>query len=119
MSAHMVGQPSSGRIGTPPPQRIADTLLPSRSTAERRAAAAVIHVAIGVGSGALFGLTRRRRRVGPVAGAIFGLGVWAVGYELMVPALGVLPPAHRDEKARRAALIQAHLIYGAILGALS
>jgi len=119
MSAHMLGRPSLERIGTPPPERLADALLPARSAKERGIAATVIHAGIGVGSGAVFGLLRNRRRSGPLSGALFGLGLWAIGYEVVVPMLGVLPPANRDARGRRAALIQAHLIYGAILGALA
>ncbi len=119
MSEHMLGRPSVNAIGEPPPERIADAVLPGRSAKERGIAATVIHLGIGIGGGALFGLLRHGRRSGPVAGALFGLGVWAVGYEAVVPALGVLPPAHRDADPRRAALLQAHLLYGAILGAFS
>jgi len=119
MSEHMLGRPSVNAIGEPPPERIADAVLPSRSARERSIAATVIHLGIGIGGGALFGLLRHGRRTGPLTGALFGLGVWAVGYEAVVPALGVLPPAHRDADRRRAALLQAHLLYGAILGAFS
>jgi len=119
----MLGRPSVERIGTPPPQRIAETLLSARSRDDRRAAAAIIHLGVGVGSGALYGLLRRGRRGGSLggalSGALFGLAVWAAGYEVLVPAIGALPPAHRDARGRRAALIQAHLVYGGTLGVLS
>ena len=118
MSAQMVAAPSTERIGTPPPRRIADALFPDRPTRERRIAATVIHLAIGASSGVVYRAVVNRRRGGVVSGALFGVAIWAVGYELLAPALGVLPPAHRDRPERRTALIEAHLIFGAILGAL-
>jgi hypothetical protein len=117
MSAHMLGEPSRREIGTPPPRRIADALLPREEEPTRRAAAVLLHLAIGAGAGSVY--AARRRRHGAVGGAAFGLVVWAFGYQLAVPLLGVLPPAHRDESERRRALMRAHLIYGAVLGLLA
>ncbi len=118
MSAQMMAPPSTDRIGTPPPRRLADVLLPREPQRERRVAAAVLHLGIGVAGGVAYRSLIARRHSGPVSGALFGLVIWFVGYEIVVPALGALPPAHRDEAARRAALIEAHALYGAILGAL-
>jgi uncharacterized membrane protein YagU involved in acid resistance len=119
MSAQMVARPSTDRIGTPPPQRIADFLLPHATARERRVAAAVIHAGIGGASGLLYRVALNRGHGGIISGAIFGVAIWAVGYQLLVPMLGVLPPANRDRPARRAALLEAHLVYGTALGALS
>lgn len=52
-------------------------------------------------------------------GAAFGLAVWAAGYEGWVPAMGVLPPAHRDKRSRALTMLAAHLVYGAVLGVAS
>ncbi len=112
----MLGEPSVEQIGTPPPQRLARQMLPRESAAVRRVAAVASHVAIGVSAGALYGARRRR---GPLTGAVYGVMVWAVGYEIVLPLLGVLPPAHRDDPGRRSALVGAHLIYGSVLGTLS
>ena len=117
MSAHMIGDPSRRQIGAPPPRRIADALLPREEEPTRRAAAVLLHLAIGAAGGSVYAAGRRRH--GALSGAAFGLAVWAVGYQLAVPVLGVLPPAHRDEPERRRALVRAHLIYGAVLGLLA
>ena len=117
MSAYMLGQPSRQQIGTPPPQLIADALLPREGEPARRTAAVLLHLAIGAAGGSAY--AARRRRPGAVGGAAFGMVVWAVGYQLAVPLLGILPPAHRDEPERRRALVRAHLIYGAVLGLLA
>jgi uncharacterized membrane protein YagU involved in acid resistance len=117
MSVHMLGRPSVDRIGTPPPQRIVSQLLPREPVPARRAWAVALHLGIGASAGVVYALTRRHR--GPLSGALFGLAVWAVGYEVLVPLIGVLPPAHDDDPGRRAALLQAHLVYGAMLGAVA
>lgn len=116
MSAQMLRRSSLDAIGTPPPQRFVDALWPSgQSVRAHRVAATALHFAIGAGGGALFGAGRRR---GPVRGTAFGVLIWAIGYEVAAPVLGVLPPAHRDRRDRQRALVQAHLIYGAVLGIL-
>jgi uncharacterized membrane protein YagU involved in acid resistance len=116
MSAHMLSRSSADAIGTPPPRRIAEALLPAESASTRRVAAVVLHLAIGATGGAVYGGVRRH--AGPVTGALHGMSIWVAGYEVLVPLLGVLPPAHRDSAARRAALLQAHLVYGSVLGLL-
>ncbi len=117
MSAHMLGAPSLERIGTPPPQRIADRLLPAETPATRQAAAVGVHLAIGAASGLAYGVGCRRR--GPLGGALFGVAVWAVGYQVVVPLVSDLPPARHDPSDRTVALLQAHLVFGAVLGLLS
>jgi len=119
MSAQMLAEPSTRRIGTPPPRRLADVLLPHDPAGEQKVAAALIHLGIGAAGGAAYRAFVSRRRGGLVSGALFGVAIWFVGYEIIVPALGVLPPAHRDSPERRAALLEAHVLYGAVLGAVS
>ena len=47
-----------------------------------------------------------------------GEAVYAVSYAGWVPALGALPPADRDRPSRQLVMAAAHLVYGAVLGAL-
>ena len=49
---------------------------------------------------------------------VTGLSVWAVSYQGWVPALGILPKASEDRPARPAVMVAAHVVYGAVLGAL-
>lgn len=44
---------------------------------------------------------------------------WLVNYGGWIPVLGILPPPHRDRTDRQATMIVAHLVYGAVLGALA
>jgi hypothetical protein len=49
---------------------------------------------------------------------VTGLAVWAVSYQGWIPALGILPKASEDRPARPAVMVTAHVVYGAVLGAL-
>jgi len=40
---------------------------------------------------------------------------WLAGYGLWVPAIGAVPPLHRDRPGRQVALIAGHVVYGAVL----
>jgi hypothetical protein len=53
-----------------------------------------------------------------VAGALYGLLVWAGAYKLSLPWLGLMPRPERDRPGRPATMILAHLVYGATLGAM-
>ena len=119
----------AGRLGEMPPRKIARfTVLPARGhTAPRRAKdalGALAHLAFGAAAGSVFeglhrGRTPRRGLGGPLLGAAFGAGVWLVSYAGWVPALGILPPPHRDRADRQAFMLIAHLVYGSVLGALA
>jgi hypothetical protein len=63
----------------------------------------------------LFAAGDSRSRAG-LAGAVFGSMVWAASYMGWVPALGIMPPAHRDRPDRPWSMLTAHWIYGATLG---
>lgn len=119
MSAQMAAPPSTARIGTLPPRRITRFLLPHASTREQSIAATPLHLAIGAVSGSLYRGLVRKRRGGILSGMVFGAAIWAIGYQIVVPLVSDLPPASRDAPTRRAALLEAHLVYGAMLGALS
>ena len=92
-------------VGASPNERQADAM------------AVVAHLGFGAGTGALYALGPR---VGPpvLRGVVTGLGVWAVSYQGWIPALGILPKASEDRPARPAVMVTAHVVYGAVLGAL-
>lgn len=128
MSAVMAGAQRAGWLGEMPPRRIARlAVLPARGHATPRRAkdalGALAHVGFGAAAGSLFEALRRgparRRRVGPLLGAAFGAGVWLVSYAGWIPALGVLPPPHRDRADRQTWMLVAHLVYGGVLGLLA
>jgi hypothetical protein len=48
------------------------------------------------------------------AGALLGAVVWLVGYEGWLPALGLVPHAHRVPLAKNAAGLASHVAYGTL-----
>ncbi len=78
------------------------------------------HFAMGTAAGALYGfLAGRQRLPGPLAGAGFGLAVWAGNYLGLLPALGILRPATEHPPRRTALMVAAHLVWGAVVGTLA
>ena len=85
---------------------------------ERTAAALISHFAYGATVGALYAPVARKIPLAPpLAGACYGLAVWAGSYLGLLPALGVLKPATEHPVRRTALMIAAHLVWGAALGA--
>lgn len=126
MSGGMYAAARAGWLGKPPPKAIADRALDAagaRDVSEEAsgALAAIAHLAFGAAAGALFSGARRRSRAAGVAalqGALFGVLVWTVSYAGWVPALGILPPPHRDRRGRPSSMLLSHLLFGATLGLL-
>ena len=125
MSVVMLAADKAGLMGKHPPQHITDRLLhragsrPPRPV--RRLLGTTAHVAFGAGTGAAYGALRGQGWLpGPPAatGITSGLGVWAASYAGWLPALGVLPPPHRNRPGRPASMVAAHVVYGAVLGTL-
>ena len=92
-------------VGADPTERQADAM------------AVAAHLGFGAGTGALYALGPR---VGPpvLRGVLTGLALWAVSYQGWIPALGILPKASEDRPARPAVMVLAHVVYGAVLGAV-
>src|SRR5438067_2365283 len=60
---------------------------------ERLGITLLAHFGMGTAAGALYGLLARKQPLpGPLAGAGFGLAVWAANYLGLLPALGILRP---------------------------
>ena len=101
--------------GRQPPEEIVREVVPDHRAAGPLAVLA--HVGFGAGLGVLQAVLPAR---GPAAarGVATALAVWALSYEGWVPALGAMPPAHRDERGRQATLLAGHLVYGLVCGPL-
>lgn len=85
---------------------------------ERTTLTLVSHFAYGAAAGALYAPLARKIPLSPMlAGASYGLAVWAGSYLGWLPALGVLKPATKHPVRRTALMIAAHLVWGAALGA--
>lgn len=72
------------------------------------------HFGYGSSMGALYGLARSRVDgvPAPLAGAVFGVAVWAVGFQGWLPALGVQPATTEQPPEKRPMPVMAHLLYG-------
>ncbi|WP_343901499.1 DUF1440 domain-containing protein [Arthrobacter rhombi] len=99
-----------------PPRIIVEDLLPSLSRGETNVLTLVSHVGYGAGAGAAYAVLVAPAHRNAWTGALYGVGVWAVGYEGWLPLLGILPPAHRDKPGRAWTMFAAHVVYEAVLG---
>lgn len=81
---------------------------------QEQKAAMAAHLAYSAGSGALYGLIRRHTDgvPAPLAGAIFGVGVWAAAFEGWMPALGIMEATTDLPPLKRPPDILGHVIFG-------
>lgn len=109
------------QMGTQPPDAIATDAAHaagfSPSESEADVLASVAHAGFGAVSGAAYALLPRYGPP-PVRGVAVAMTIWAAAYQGVVPALGILPQASRDKTERPAVMIAAHLVFGAVLGAV-
>jgi hypothetical protein len=123
MSTVMRSAQGLGLLRRPPPGTITERALGLKPALQRPSHAAVntiAHFAYGTGLALLFAGMRRHGRLPlpkrtPWLGMSYGLAVYAANYEALLPMLGLMPPAHRDDARRVGAMIAAHLAYGATL----
>lgn len=119
MSAFLVGAQRAGLLGKQPPRIIVESLAPELPEEESRPTSVAAHFGYGVAGGVAYRVLTRFLPGGTLSGAVFGLGIWAASYEGWLPALGILPPAHRDRPGRRWTMLAAHIVYGTVLGKLT
>lgn len=126
MSAVMLAARKMGLMGRLPPERITQRAFfrGRRQTRQREknALAAALHVSFGGATGLVFG-PASSRMLGhrtPLAyaglGTLYGTLIWVVSYVGWAPALGLMPPAHRDRPDRPMIMVVAHWVFGATLG---
>lgn len=121
MSAPMLVAGRAGLMGQQPPEAIvrrAGQLVgaePQGATPD--ALAALSHVAFGATAGAAYALLPAPSR--PVArGVLASLAIYGVSYAGWIPTLHALPPAQKDRPDRQVTMAVAHVVFGAVLGAL-
>jgi hypothetical protein len=79
----------------------------------------VMHIGYGATFGAAYGLVLGKRHATPVGVTAFGVGVWALGSFVLLPALKIMRPEWRAKPAEIAVNVAAHLLYAAALGLVS
>jgi uncharacterized membrane protein YagU involved in acid resistance len=126
MSALMLIAQKLGYQGQQPPERIVEAGLDAadveRTERQENVLASVAHLGFGASAGIVYRVLRKVLRTPgpPIAhGAGYGLAVWSVNYQGWIPWAGILPPTRKDRSDRVATMILAHLVYGAVLGALA
>jgi len=104
---------------TPPPVEISDNvarrtwLLPDRSHRFFPIIWITAHLGYGATCGTIYRLSRQwLPRSERTAGPLFGLGVWAVSYLGLVPALRLYPWPADDSRPRQVVMIVAHGLFG-------
>ncbi len=126
MSAFMLAAGKAGLMGEHPPDTIAGATLDAvgihtRDEEDQDALATLLHFGFGIGSGMLFGVLHRRlpfRVPAVLHGMLFASTIWVTSYQGWIPALGIMPPASEDRPDRPRVMYLAHLIFGALLGAI-
>lgn len=123
MSALMLAARKLGPTPKLPPRKIVEKSVGHPTSAGGNAgvnaAATLAHFGFGTAAGAVFALAQKRFPGAPVVHGIgYGLLVWALSYKGWIPALGIMPPPERDDPRRAATMWAAHIVYGALLGAL-
>jgi hypothetical protein len=122
MSAWQAAGQLTGPYGEQPPKRLVRAASRALGRPARRhgpvvwPATVAAHLGFGAGCGALYAAVLPRSTA--VRGAAFGLVVWVASYAGWIPAVGVLPPPHRDNARRVWTMLTGHVIYGAVLGAI-
>jgi hypothetical protein len=122
MSGWMLAGQLVSRHGEQPPKRLVRGVAGRAGIPTKRRGPATVlvtgaaHLGFGAAAGALYGALVPRSSV--PRGAAFGLAVWATSYAGWIPALGLLPPPHKDRPGRARTISSAHIVYGAALGAL-
>ena len=78
-----------------------------------RVAGISTHLLYGSSWGVLYGLVQGTVRRAPApTGTLFGLFVWLVGPALLVPAMRLMRPPHREPPVRTGMLVAGHIAYG-------
>jgi hypothetical protein len=80
---------------------------------EKETAGAVVHYAMGATSGAIYGASAELFPPATAgAGLPFGVAVWLIADELVVPALGLSKPPPEYPLSTHAYALASHLVYG-------
>lgn len=117
------GLPRDQRYPLPPrliTERILRRLGADGRLSERQTTALTLaaHFAMGATAGAALAALRPQWRRRVWCGPAFGVLVWLVNYQGVMPALGLMRPVHRHPPHRAALTLIAHLVWGAAARAL-
>lgn len=87
------------------------------NTPGHQAVTGVAHFAFGTTVGAVYSATVEPLRLPPaLKGSLYGLTVFAMSYQSVLPGAGILPPVSERSLHRNLLLIVSHLVWGITLG---
>lgn len=126
MSAVMLIAQRIGLLGQQPPRKLSDAVIDEVTGGRagepvRRLGTAMIHLGIGAAGAAVHQAGRGmfgRPTPALAWGAGFGALFWAANYGLVAPAIGLLPPPHRDRPGRPPVMLAANVVWGGLGSAL-
>jgi hypothetical protein len=107
----------SGWIDVTPPQLTREWLvdrvgLDPEHPGARQLLDSVVHLAVGVGGGAVYGGLSHRLPPTLASGALFGLGIWSLAFGVLTPWLGITSSPRRGKWRETGVNVVAHLVYG-------
>ncbi len=77
------------------------------------------HLGYSMSSAMLYARLRDRVSLpGPLAGALFGAGIWGVNLVGVAPLLGIRKAPWKQEEAKALTTLLSHLLFGVVLGFL-
>ena len=104
------GEPATVKAAQAITKRISGKSIPED---QKELAGEVVHYAMGIVNGALYGMVVERVPTPRAsAGLLFGGGVWAVADEVAVPALKLSGMPWEYGASTHASALVAHLVYG-------
>ncbi|GAC1390832.1 MAG: hypothetical protein NVS4B11_09950 [Ktedonobacteraceae bacterium] len=84
------------------------------------AATTVSHLGYGAVMGALYSLVGKRLPfASPLNGLLFGVLIWVVSYQGLLPLLGLSESAPGETTRRNLMMVAAHVIWGAVTGVVA
>jgi uncharacterized membrane protein YagU involved in acid resistance len=109
-----------GWIDATPPQAMRDWLGERVGQPDgagtRQVVDAIVHLGVGVGGGMAYGalMSLKPPRAILPSGPLFGLGVWALGFGVVAPVLGITRSPRRGTWRETGVNVAAHLVYGIV-----
>jgi hypothetical protein len=123
MSLVMLGAQRLGMLPVLPPEEITDDAMARAGVAidedSSNVLATISHLAYGAGAGAAYRSLIPTRAQGAGSGVGFALALYTGSYLGWLPALGLKPAGQGRANMRSAAMVVAHIVFGAVLGGIS
>jgi Protein of unknown function (DUF1440). len=96
--------------------KVASAIFDTDIAAIKKPVGMATHLTYGSLWGSVYGLVQSTvRQRTPLFGALFGLGVWAVGPATLVPAMKLMGKPTEEPPVRTAMMIAGHIVYGVAL----